>query len=196
MVPAWPMAGGAATAGLAATPRQTEGPFYPLRHPDDADNDLVRVAGMAEEARGDVLMLSGRVLRTSGEPVVGAVVEIWQCDAAGRYLHPSSGGALPYDSGFQGFGRHLTDDGGRYSFRTIVPVPYSGRTPHIHVKVLRRGETALVTQFYLAGYAQNARDVLFRSLSAERRELVSMTLAPVGGASRRTFATQVDIVTG
>ena len=77
-----------ARAGLVITPGQTEGPFYPVSFPADMDNDLVRVQGRAAGAMGQVTHIAGRVLDKRGEPVRGATVEIWQCDANGIYHHP------------------------------------------------------------------------------------------------------------
>src|SRR5262245_32161743 len=117
------------------TPRMTEGPFYPTSFPADSDADLTRVAGQARAAEGVVLDVAGRVLDRSGKPRAGARLEIWQCDAFGQYHHvgePAGSG----DPGFQGFGAMATDAEGRYAFRTIKPVPYPGRTPHIHFAVL------------------------------------------------------------
>lgn len=137
-------------AGLARaaipTPGTTEGPFFPSREMrlGDTDNDLVRVDGLLERAGGEIVRLRGRVLDRQGNPVVSARVEIWQCDVNGRYLHRrDSGGGR--DAAFQGFGSHLTGADGVYRFRTIKPVPYSGRTPHIHVKVWADGRERLTT---------------------------------------------------
>lgn len=180
-------------ASLLPTARQTEGPFYPVAIPADADNDLVRVAGRASEAKGTILHLAGRVLDRDGRPVPDAVVEIWQCDYQGHYLHPGDRG--PRDAGFQGFGRATADAQGGYGFRTIRPVPYSGRTPHIHFAVLAPGRTRLVTQMYLAGEAQNERDFLYRGLDPEARKSVTVALgAASAGAEPGALAATFDIV--
>ena len=128
---------------LIATPAQTTGPFYPLSLPLDADNDLVIVEGGPERAAGTVLHLGGRVLDVAGRPVRGARIEIWQCDAFGVYHHPGDRGG-PADANFQGFGATTADDAGGYRFRTIEPVPYPGRTPHIHFKITGPGFEPLV----------------------------------------------------
>ena len=125
----------ALAAGLIATPQQTEGPFYPTAFPTDMDNDLVQVRGQQARAMGTVLHLEGRVLDLNGKPVDGALVEIWQCDAQGIYDHPRQSGRDKRDSAFQGYGRLLVKADGRYSFRTLKPVAYVGRSPHIHFKV-------------------------------------------------------------
>lgn len=164
-----------AAQALVATPGATEGPFYPapdMRF-DDADNDLVRIEGQVREAGGEIIHLTGQVTDGDGNPVSGARVEIWQCDAEGRYLHTGDDRDSPRDSAFQGFGHDVTGKDGQYRFRTIRPVPYPGRAPHIHVKVITAKRT-LTTQLYRAGEPGNERDVLYRRLSAPERRTVEM----------------------
>lgn len=149
---------------LRPTPTQTEGPFYPVQLPTDNDADLLR-NGTVDYQRGTPVWLDGVVTDTSGTPVRGAQVEIWQCDHQGRYHHPGDGGRA--DPAFQGFGRVAVDREGRYRFRTMRPVPYSGRTPHIHVKVRLGPHELLTTQLYVAGDPGNARDFLWRRLPTD-----------------------------
>ena len=156
---------------LRATPSQTEGPFYPVSLPADSDNDLLR-NGSLRYGGGQPVWLDGSVTDLQGRPVAGAQVEIWQCDEAGHYHHPGDGGRA--DPAFQGFGRVAVDAQGRYRFRTIRPVAYSSRTPHIHVKV-RLGERALLTtQLYVQGDPHNARDGLWRNLDAAARAAITV----------------------
>ena len=143
------------------TPAQTEGPYYPLTLPADTDADLLR-QGATVYGRGQACTLSGVVVDAGGAPVAGAVVEIWQCDADGHYRHPGDGDRA--DPAFQAFGRVGVDAGGGWRFRTIRPVAYGGRTPHIHVKVRRGSRTLLTTQLYVAGDPGNERDFLWRGL--------------------------------
>ena len=157
---------------LLATPAQSAGPFYPPELPLDDDNDLTRVAGRDAVAAGRVTELSGRVQDLNGRPIAGARIEIWQCDANGRYRHPGDRGTALRDENFQGHGHTVTDGEGRYRFRTIRPVPYPGRTPHIHMAVFAPQSTPLVTQLYVKGDARNAADFLFKRVPAERRHLV------------------------
>ncbi len=181
-------------AVTVATPQQTEGPFYPVALPADTDYDLVRVAGTAAHAQGTVTHVAGRVTTLDGRPVPGARVEIWQCDAHGVYLHPRSDGAGRRDAGFQGFGATTTAADGSYRFRTIRPVPYPGRTPHIHFAVVAPGRPRLVTQMYVAGEAGNARDTILRRLSPAEREAVVVALAPADAVEPGALAGRFDIV--
>ncbi len=184
-------------ATLAITPQQTEGPFYPVGFPSDMDNDLVQVRGQAAQAMGTVLHLEGRVLDTSGRTMPGALVEIWQCDAQGIYDHPRQPGRERRDSAFQGYGRMLVDAEGRYRFRTLKPVAYPGRTPHIHFKVAT-AVSHLTSQFYIAGEAQNERDFVYREAarSPQQRERIEMRLQPASGLEPGALATSMDIVVG
>lgn len=141
-----------------------EGPFYPVELPADTDADLLR-NGTLSYARGQVAWVEGSVRDLGGQPVPGAQVEIWQCDHEGHYHHPGDGGRA--DKAFQGFGRVVVGADGRYRFRTIRPVPYTGRTPHIHVKVRLGRIELLTTQLYVEGDPGNARDALWRRLPDE-----------------------------
>ncbi len=185
----------AALAALALTPGAGEGPFYPVRRPHDDDADLVRVEGAVREAGGDILHLAGRVLDTNAQPIAGARIEIWQCDANGVYLHPGDRRFAARDTGFQGFG-HAKAAAGRFTFRTIVPVPYPGRTPHIHFKVLRGGRTLLTTQLYRAGHPQNRSDFLFRRLAPDEQRRVSMAIRPRAASPHPAYETNIDLVIG
>ncbi len=132
------------------TPSQQEGPYYPVDKPADRDNDLVAVAGAAGLPAGQVIEFGGVVYDAAGLPVPGAVVEIWQTDANGVYLHPRDPGFAGRDPNFQGYGEAVAGADGRYTFRTIVPGLYEPRPRHIHVKVRLDGQELLTTQFYFA----------------------------------------------
>ncbi len=177
-----------AADALRPTPAQTEGPFYSDAMPAETDPDLVQIS--RRQAKGELLALSGQVLGLDGKPIAGAMVEIWQCDANGRYIHTSDASRGGGDPGFQGFGRVKVGADGRYAFRTIKPVAYPGRTPHIHYKVFRPGGRVLTTQMLVEGEPQNQRDGVFRQLGAADRALVLARLQPAPTGWR----TQWDVV--
>ena len=167
---------------LAPTPRMTEGPFYPRTFPRDVDADLTRVVGRSKAADGTPLDLTGRVLDRSGKPRAGAKVEIWQCDVMGQYHHVGNAQS-DGDPDFQGFGAVETDADGRYRFKTIKPVAYPGRTPHIHFNVVENGKRRLTSQMFVEGEAQNERDGLYRYLGRDAK-LVTLKLEGAGSGLR------------
>jgi protocatechuate 3,4-dioxygenase, beta subunit len=152
------------------TPAQSEGPFYPEQLPADSDADLLASGGL-RYAKGEPAWVEGTLTDTEGRVLEGAAIEIWQCDQNGHYHHRRDGGQA--DPAFQGFGRISVDAQGRWRFRTLKPAPYSGRTPHIHAKIKRGTRELLTTQLYVEGDPGNARDGLWRRLSAEDRALVT-----------------------
>ena len=183
-----------AAAGQLRTPRQSTGPFYPATLPLDMDNDLVHVKGKDGVAKGIITHIVGRVSDERGHVISGARVEIWQCNAFGRYHHPRDRRNAPIDENFQGYGRSTTGDDGHYRFRTIKPVPYPGRTPHIHFAVSGAGIEGLVTQMYVAGEPLNARDALLNSIrDADARARLIVELEPVPG-TRNELGGRFDLV--
>ena len=160
------------------TPPQSEGPFYPVSLPADNDADLL-ANGALRYAQGQPAWVEGVVTDVDGRPVRGAVVEIWQCDHQGRYHHPGDGDRA--DRAFQGFGRVAVDAEGRYRFRTLRPVAYGGRAPHIHVKVKLGVHELLTTQLYVQGDAGNARDGLWRNLRSDA-DRAALTVAFTAGS--------------
>jgi protocatechuate 3,4-dioxygenase, beta subunit len=162
--PAWLSPALAQGKPLRPTPGQTEGPYYPVAFPADTDFDLLR-SGAAAYGKGQPAWVTGTVTDTRGTPLAGGVIEIWQCDQDGHYHHPGDGGKA--DPAFQGFGKLTLGKDGSYRFRTLKPAPYSGRTPHIHVKVKLDRQELLTTQFYVQGDPGNARDFLWRRLGEE-----------------------------
>ncbi len=182
---------------LARTPPMTEGPFYPDKLPLDTDNDLLIVNSSITPAVGDITHLTGRVLSSSGEPVPGVVVEIWQVDNKGVYIHSEDSGRRERDSNFQGFGRCAVNRKGEYYFRTVKPVPYPGRTPHIHVKVKKGDRELLTTQLFIKDHPQNLRDGIFLALRDPKdRKLVSIDFTPIKESRLGELAAQFDIVLG
>lgn len=182
---------------LARTPAQMEGPFYPDRLPLDTDNDLIIVNNAMTPAVGEITHVTGRILGANGSPIRNATVEIWQVDNAGAYLHSDSDNRQRRDRNFQGFGRFLTGSTGEYYFRTIKPVPYPGRTRHIHYKVKVRGRPDFTTQLYVRGDAGNARDGIWRRLRDDRaRDAVTVDFARVRGSRTGELQARFDVVLG
>jgi protocatechuate 3,4-dioxygenase beta subunit len=171
ILPWWTVKGAFADE-LIRTPDQTEGPFYPNKLPLDTDNDLININDNITPGIGEITHLTGKVLDAKGNPLKNAVVEIWQCDANGVYLHTrdSDGKKDKQDRNFQGFGRFVTGSTGEYYFRTIKPVPYPGRTPHIHFKVKKGRKNLLDTQLYVKSEAErNAKDFIYTSVKDEKQ---------------------------
>lgn len=184
-------------ADLIQTPKQTEGPFYPDKLPLDTDNDLLAINDNLTPAVGEVTYVSGRILDAKGDPIRNAVVEIWQCDNNGAYLHSGTSNKEKKDKNFQGFGRFVTGSTGEYLFRTIKPVPYPGRTPHIHYKIKRDGKELLVTQLYIKGHPGNEKDGIWKNLKAGPvRDSVTVNFAPLKGAKAKELAAKFDVVVG
>ncbi|MEZ6119371.1 MAG: protocatechuate 3,4-dioxygenase [Pirellulaceae bacterium] len=181
---------------LSLTPSQTEGPFYPDKLPLDTDNDLLILNDSITPAVGEVTHLTGRILTKNGSPVRNAVVEIWQCDHNGAYLHSGSGNKDKADSNFQGFGRFLTNSKGEYYFRTIKPVSYPGRTPHIHFAINRGQKRLLTTQCYINGHEQNARDGVLRGTQADLRKLLMADFQALPDSKTGELTANFDVVLG
>jgi protocatechuate 3,4-dioxygenase beta subunit len=164
--------------------------------PLDKDNDLVRVGEDGRPASGTITHLTGRILDRTGKPIKNALVEIWQVDANGVYLHEGSAGGEDRDRHFQGFGRFETASSGEYRFRTIKPVAYPGRTPHIHVGVTLKGHDRWATQCYIAGEPRNDRDGILNAIrDRKQRQSVVVDFVPVK-RSPGELAARFDIVMG
>ncbi len=181
------------------TPKLTEGPFYP--GPKDLlldqDNDLTTIAGKSGVAAGVLLDISGRVVDDKARPMRNTLVEIWQCNAHGRYHHSSDDNKAPLDPAFQGFGKTVTDDEGRYRFRTIRPVAYPGRVPHIHFKAKSRHFGEFTSQIFIEGEAGNDRDFVLRSFRNEaEKSRVMMALKPAAPGSSVKLVGEFEIVVG
>ena len=171
------------------------GPYYPVEKPADQDADLTMIAGRTERAAGNILYLSGRVLARNGTPVAGAVMEIWQANAAGRYAHSGDSNPAPLDPNFQGYARIVTDSQGRYAIKTIKPGAYpvaSGamRAPHIHFDVTGK-VTRLVTAMYFEGEALNDQD---RVLKTSRDAASQMAQLDTVHGENGTLRANWDIV--
>jgi protocatechuate 3,4-dioxygenase beta subunit len=171
----------------------TDGPFYPpsrwresgpLKGDWDADLTRVERAGRVQTARGEHLGLLLRLADTKDRVVDNAQIEVWQCDVQAQYRHPSvdlTDGA--FDPGFQGFGAARTGADGVVLMRTIRPVAYPGRTPHIHIKLRHASFGEFTSQLFVAGDAGNARDFLWRALPEAQRSGQDMRLQASSGAN-------------
>ena len=163
------LAASARSQSLAATSSQDLGPFYPIIRPADHDADLTRIKGRSGTAAGQPINVLGRIVDARGNPVRGAQVELWQCNAAGRYDHPGDrANPSALDPNFQGFARLATDADGEFKFRSVKPkdydTPIGRRTPHIHFSIDGKSER-LVTQMYFPGEPLNDSDFLLRNAS-------------------------------
>lgn len=184
---------------IAATPAQTEGPFFPTRDQADKDQDLTRIEGHAERALGETVEIEGRVLAEGGEPIADALVDVWQANAAGRYAHERDPNPAPLDPNFQGWARLRTDAEGRFRVRTIKPGAYPvddgwSRPPHIHFKVARRGFSELTTQMYFEGEALNAVDRLLQRVPESERARLVVAFSAAPGTPEAPRRGQFEIV--
>src|SRR5688572_26510177 len=176
---------------IRVIPTQTLGPFYPrnaAERPAETDADLLRIAGDRTLSKWVPIYLTGRVLDRRGQPLTNAAVEIWQCDANAVYHHPAGGAEAGRDQNFQGYGSARTDAAGAFHFRTIKPIAYPGRTPHIHVRVQSPGASAFATQLYLADDPNNRRDFLFSRMSAEEQAALTLKFEPTTAAVPHALA--------
>ncbi|HSH95235.1 MAG TPA: protocatechuate 3,4-dioxygenase, partial [Roseimicrobium sp.] len=193
----WFFTPGAFAAELARTPAQTEGPFYPNKLPLDTDNDLLIINDKVTPAVGAITHLTGRVLDASGEPIRNALVEIWQCDNNGAYIHSGSINRDKRDGNFQGYGRFLTGSTGSYYFRTIKPVAYPGRTPHIHVAISRGSRRVLTTQALINGHPQNNNDMVVRGVTDPRAlKNILLDFKPLEGSKTGELSANFEIILG
>jgi len=188
---------GAFAAELTRTPAQMEGPFYPDKFPLDTDNDLIVINDKLTPAVGIITHLTGKILGANGEPLRNAVVEIWQCDNNGAYLHAGSDNGGKRDGNFQGFGRFLTGTSGEYYFRTIKPVAYPGRTPHIHFKIKQGQKELLTTQCYVKDDPGNDKDGIYRSvLDQKLKDAITVDFAPLKNSKIGELAANFNVVLG
>jgi protocatechuate 3,4-dioxygenase, beta subunit len=182
---------------LTRTPKMTEGPFYPDKLPLDTDNDLLIINDSITPSVGEITHLSGKILSSTGSPVRNAVVEIWQVDHHGAYLHSDSSNREKRDANFQGFGRFVTSSTGEYYFRTIKPVPYPGRTPHIHMMVKIPGQPKFCTQCFIKGHPGNERDSILRNLKDKKQyDNIVVDFAPIPGSKLIELAAKFNVVLG
>lgn len=156
------------------TPAETAGPFYPVIAQQDQDFDLTRIEGQTRQAKGQVIIISGRVIDVDGHPVEGAVVDLWQANAAGRYAHALDARSAPVDPYFQGWAIVSSGKEGRFHFKTIMPGAYPvssnwTRPPHIHFKISKRGYRDLTTQMYFPNQVLNTVDRLLQNKNIQEQ---------------------------
>jgi len=178
-----------------------DGPVFGESALDPLDNDLTRQHD--GEPLGERIIVHGRVLDAEGRPIRGALVEVWQANAAGRYGHEVDQHPAPLDPNFSGAGRCLTDDEGRYSFTTIKPGAYpwrnhdnAWRPAHIHFSLFGRLFTErLVTQMYFPGDPLFAYDPIFTAVrDATARELLIARFDPERTEPEWALAFEWDVV--
>jgi len=159
---------------LVATPAQMPGPFYPVLFPLDQDNDLTSVSGRTGVAHGVITNVTGRVVDVKGRAQAGVRIEIWQVNGYGRYHHSGDDSDKPVDPNFQGYGTTVSAADGAYRFRTVRPLAYPGRAPHIHFALARPDFGSFVTQMYVADAPENERDFLLSRIRdrAARQSLI------------------------
>lgn len=188
--------GGAFAQALTQTPALTIGPYYPNVLPVDRDNDLLVINDAITPSTGSILWVSGRVLDNTGSPVRGAVVEIWQADNNGAYIHTSSP-ITNRDANFQGYGKFETASDGRYLFRTVKPGIYPGRTRHIHYQIQTPGRGNLITQLHFEGESLNANDgVLNGVTNAAQRASIIKPIESIATSAIGETRVNFDIVMG
>lgn len=173
---------GPALAQAAPTPESPMGPFYPIQRLAEEDADLVWVKGRSQKALGSVIEVSGRVLDSKGRPIDGAVLELWQANAAGRYDHPNDVSKAPLDPNFQGYAKLRTGPTGEWRITTIKPAAYDSpigqRTPHIHFDVRGRAHRLPAQMYFADDAAMNAADQLYKDLGADAPHSVAALTAP------------------
>ena len=161
-----------------STPREMEGPFYPIRPQKEQDADLTQVAGKTGLAQGEIIEVFGQVLDQDLNPVEDVTIDLWQANSFGRYHHPHDTNEAPLDENFQAWAILQSGKEGRYKFKTIIPGAYPistsrQRTPHIHFKISKKGYESLLTQMYFPNQELNDQDVLFNRKSAEQQAMMT-----------------------
>ncbi len=183
---------------LLPTPAETEGPFYPVLAQQDKDFDLTQVKGQASTAKGRTIWVVGRVLDQQGRAIDGAIVDIWQANAAGRYHHPDDSNPAPLDPAFQGWAITASGHEGLFRFKTVFPGIYTvakdwQRPPHIHFKVSKPGYKRLLTQMYFPDHVLNGRDYLLeRKTAAERQRMTATMMSAAEESYQYNIVLQAD----
>jgi protocatechuate 3,4-dioxygenase beta subunit len=182
---------------------EVTGPIFGADELGPLDNDLIRNHARGGEPVGERIIVHGRVLDGNARPVPGVLVEFWQANASGRYLHRNDRYIGTIDPNFGGCGRCLTDAEGRYAFRTVKPGPYpfrnrvnDWRPAHIHFSVFGSGfAQRLITQMYFEGDPLMRHDAILRTIpDAGARERLVARLDLDAAVPLDTLAYRWDIV--
>lgn len=173
---------GSAEEAIRGTAGSPIGPFYPVERLAEEDADLTWIKGHSQRATGNVIEVTGRVLDRYGKPVSGARLELWQCNAAGRYAHSGDVSTAPLDPNFQGFASIKTGDKGEWRITTIKPAAYDSpigkRTPHIHFDISGRNHRLISQMYFADDHAMNATDTLYKMLGENAITSVARVDAP------------------
>jgi protocatechuate 3,4-dioxygenase beta subunit len=184
------------------TASATKGPFYPIPDIDKQkyfDADLTRLDEKSPVADGQQIVVQGLVLDMDDRPLDEVIVEVWQACNNGRYNHPQDRNDRPIDPNFQYWAKMLTGADGAFSFRTIQPGKYPGRTPHIHYRVVAPKRSELVTQMYFESQAEyNKKDGIYMELKPEQRQAVTVGFESksIAAASGSTDGSDLKLPTG
>jgi protocatechuate 3,4-dioxygenase beta subunit len=179
------LASKASAVGVCMEPTmpQTEGPFYPKDWTEyETDADMTKLVGSKELAKGQLTIISGQVIDVlSCEPIANAIVDVWQANIFGQYLHERDANKDEIkDKNFQYRCRIKTDADGRFSFKTIKPAPYPAtqtwiRPPHIHYKVTTDKYEELITQMYFEGDPLNNLDRILQGMTKTQQDGVNVS---------------------
>lgn len=163
-----------------STPRDAEGPFYPITPQKDKDANLTKVEGKTGTAKGTIIEVYGQVLDTNLTPIEDATIDLWQANSFGKYHHPHDKSDAPIDEHFQSWAIIQSGKNGNFRFKTIMPgaYPYQAkpeeqRTPHIHLKIGKHGYEPVLTQMYFPGQAQNKTDGLYQRKTKEQQAMMT-----------------------
>lgn len=180
-----------ATAQMS-TPRDAEGPFYPITPQKDKDADLTKVEGKSGVAKGEIIEVFGQVLDTDLNPIEDVTIDLWQANTHGKYHHPHDTSEAPIDENFQSWAIIQSGEQGKFRVKTIKPGAYplgakpeEQRTPHIHLKVSKLGYDSLLTQMYFPGEKQNETDGLYQRKTAAQRKM--MTAKHISGTNHYQY---------
>lgn len=160
------------------TPQEVEGPFYPITPQKDQDADLTKVAGQNGVAKGEIIEIFGKVLDQDLQPIEDVTIDLWQANHFGKYHHPHDTSDAPIDNNFQAWAILQSGINGSYKFKTVIPGAYplgenQQRTPHIHLKISKKGYDSLLTQMYFPDHPLNQQDGLFKRKSLQEQAMMT-----------------------